>query len=51
MSFNDISVPAVETIHEIVVVAKDCDQNEIEISQTIEVLPGSEPPLPPIIIG
>ena len=50
-SFNDIAVPAVEKIHTIKVIAKDSNQNEIEISQQLRVFPGSSPPPPPIIVG
>ncbi|MFX1480084.1 MAG: hypothetical protein ACFFCI_18345 [Promethearchaeota archaeon] len=51
-SFNDIAVPAVADIHTITVIAKDSNQNEIEITQQLTVYPGEIPgPGPIIIIG
>ncbi|MFX1478659.1 MAG: hypothetical protein ACFFCI_11075, partial [Promethearchaeota archaeon] len=51
-SFNDIAVPAILDIHTIIVKAKDTNQNEIEISQQLTIVPGEVPgPGPIIIIG
>ena len=50
-TFNDIAVPAAEGIHTIKVIAKDTNQNEIEIKEPKRIYPGSSPPPPPIIVG
>ncbi|MFX1481545.1 MAG: hypothetical protein ACFFCI_25985, partial [Promethearchaeota archaeon] len=49
-TYDNIAVPAVEATHTIKVIVKDSHQNEAQMSQDKQILPGSSPPLPPIIV-
>ena len=51
MSYSEIPVPAREGNNRIRVIAKDSAQNEIEISDVVDIVPGEDPGIPPIIIG